>query len=61
MFWTMYNITAIYSNILKIDPIKRQSIISLFWQIAFTAIGFLSTMYFARTVGATVLGAYFLF
>jgi len=57
----MYNITAIYSNILKVDPIKRQSIISLFWQIAFTAIGFLSTMYFARTVGAAILGAYFLF
>ena len=34
---------------------------SLVWQIAFTFIGFLSTMYFARAVGASVLGAYFLF
>ena len=34
---------------------------SLVWQIAFTFIGFLSTMYFARAVGAEVLGAYFLF
>ena len=34
---------------------------SLIWQIAFTFIGFLSTMYFARAVGAEVLGAYFLF
>lgn len=34
---------------------------SLIWQIAFTFIGFLSTIYFARTVGAEVLGAYFLF
>ena len=34
---------------------------SLIWQIAFTFIGFLSTMYFARAVGAGVLGAYFLF
>ena len=34
---------------------------SLVWQIAFTFIGFLSTMYFARAVGAGVLGAYFLF
>ena len=57
----MYNISAIFSNVLKIDPIQRQSIISLFWQIAFTAIGFLSTMYFAHTVGAAILGAYFLF
>jgi len=35
--------------------------VSLVWQIAFTFIGFLSTMYFARVVGAGVLGAYFLF
>jgi len=35
--------------------------VSLVWQIAFTLIGFLSTMYFARAVGAEVLGAYFLF
>jgi len=35
--------------------------VSLIWQIAFTFIGFLSTMYFARVVGAGVLGAYFLF
>ncbi len=34
---------------------------SLVWQIALTFIGFLSTMYFARAVGAGVLGAYFLF
>jgi O-antigen/teichoic acid export membrane protein len=54
-------ITAIFSNILKIDTIQRQSIVSLFWQIAFTAIGFLSTMYFAHAVGAAVLGSYFLF
>lgn len=57
----MLKITAIFSNILKIDPIQRQSIISLFWQISFTAIGFLSTMYFAHTVGASILGSYFLF
>ena len=57
----MYKITAIFFNILKIDPIQRQSIISLFWQIAFTGIGFLSTMYFAHAVGAAILGAYFIF
>jgi O-antigen/teichoic acid export membrane protein len=57
----MQSIKSVFSNILKVDPIQRQSIISLFWQIAITAIGFLSTMYFARTVGAAILGAYFLF
>ena len=51
----------LFSNIMNINPVQRQSIISLFWQIAFTAIGFLSTMYFAHTVGAAILGAYFLF
>ena len=51
----------IFQRILNINPVQRQSIISLFWQIAFTAIGFLSTMYFAHTVGASILGAYFLF
>ena len=46
---------------MSIDVIRRQSIVSLIWQIALTFIGFLSTMYFARTVGASVLGGYFLF
>ncbi len=49
------------SRIMSIGAVQRQSIVSLFWQIAFTAIGFLSTMYFTRTVGASVLGGYFLF
>ncbi|MGP8329243.1 MAG: flippase [Methanosarcinaceae archaeon] len=40
---------------------QRQSIASFVSQIAFTFIGFLSTMYFAHTVGAGILGAYFLF
>jgi O-antigen/teichoic acid export membrane protein len=56
----MFRIKLI-SRMMGINPIQRQSIISFFWQIAFTAIGFLSTIYFARTVGASVLGAYYLF
>lgn len=44
-----------------LETVRRQSLISLFWSIALTAVGFFSTMYFARTVGASVLGAYFLF
>lgn len=46
---------------MSIEPIRRQSIVSLIWQIAFTFIGFLSTMYFARALGAGILGANFLF
>lgn len=46
---------------MSIEPIRRQSIISMIWKIALTFIGFLSTMYFAHAVGAGILGAYFLF
>jgi len=58
---TMFKLKTFFSRIMSIEPIKRQSIVSLVWQIAFTFIGFLSTMYFAHAVGAEVLGAYFLF
>ena len=57
----MFNFNVFFSRIMGIDAIRRQSIVSFIWQIAFTFIGFLSTIYFARTVGASVLGAYFLF
>ncbi|CAD6491156.1 MAG: hypothetical protein FFODKBPE_00093 [Candidatus Argoarchaeum ethanivorans] len=57
----MFKLNIIISRIMSIEPIRRQSIVSLIWQIAYTFIGFLSTMYFARAVGAGVLGAYFLF
>ena len=57
----MFKLNTIISRIMSIEPIQRQSIVSLIWQIVFTFIGFLSTMYFARAVGAGVLGAYFLF
>lgn len=52
---------TIVSRVMAVEPIQRQSIISFVWKITFTFIGFLSTMYFARTVGAGILGAYFLF
>ena len=57
----MINLNTLFLRIMSINPVQRQSIISLFWKIAFTAIGFVSTMYFAHTVGAGILGAYFLF
>lgn len=46
---------------MKISSIQRQSVISLSTTIALTAIGFLSTIYFAHTLGPAPLGAYFLF
>ena len=57
----MFKLKTLFSRVMSIEPIQRQSIVSLIWQIALTFIGFFSTMYFARTVGADVLGAYFLF
>ena len=44
-----------------IKPVQRQSLITFIAQILFTFIGFLSTIYFAHTVGKSILGAYFLF
>jgi O-antigen/teichoic acid export membrane protein len=46
---------------MDINPVQRQSIIGLGSTVAFTAIGFISTMYFAHAVGPSILGAYFLF
>lgn len=46
---------------MRIDPVQRQSVISLGSTIGLTAVGFLSTMYFAHTVGLAILGAYYLF
>jgi len=46
---------------MKISSIQRQSLITLSSTIALTAIGFLSTIYFAHTLGPAPLGAYFLF
>ena len=57
----MFHLKSFYTRIISIEPVQRQSIISLIIQILFTFIGFLSTMYFAHTIGASVLGAYFLF
>jgi O-antigen/teichoic acid export membrane protein len=57
----MFKLKTLFSRIMSIEPIRRQSIVSLIWQIALTFIGFLSTMYFAHAVGASVLGGYFLF
>ena len=57
----MFFFKTIISRIMGIEEVQRQSIVSLIWQIVNTAIGFLGTMYFAHAVGASVIGAYFLF
>ena len=57
----MFNFKNIYSKIISIDEIQRQAIVSIIWKVALTFVGFFSTVYFARTVGANTLGAYFLF
>lgn len=57
----MFYFKTFLSRIMSIGEVQRQSIVSLIWQIVFTFVGFLSTMYFAHAVGADVLGAYFLF
>ncbi|MFA4955709.1 MAG: flippase [Candidatus Methanoperedens sp.] len=46
---------------MNIGTVQRQSIVSFCWQLVFTGVGFVSTIYFARAVGADILGAYFLF
>jgi len=46
---------------MNIGTIQRHGMITLFWQLVLTAIGFLSTMYFAHAMGASVLGAFYLF
>ncbi|WP_342771866.1 MULTISPECIES: flippase [unclassified Methanoculleus] len=49
------------ARVMRIDPVQRQSLISLASTLGLTAIGFLSTMFFTHTVGLAVLGAYYLF
>jgi O-antigen/teichoic acid export membrane protein len=46
---------------MNISSIQRQSVISFGSTIALTIIGFISTVYFAHSLGPALLGAYFLF
>jgi len=45
---------------MNVDPIRRQSLIHLSTNISISAIGFLSTVYFAHVLGPSILGAYYL-
>lgn len=51
----------IFLKTLSIDEVKRQSFANFFAQIVLTFVGFMSTMYFAHKLEASVLGSYFLF
>jgi len=52
--------TTIY-KLMNIEQVRRQSLIHLSTNISITVIGFLSTVYFARILGPSILGAYYLF
>lgn len=57
----VFGSSDILLRIMGIDPVKRQSLISLISNISLTAVGFLSTMYFAHVLGAGTYGVYSLF
>jgi O-antigen/teichoic acid export membrane protein len=57
----VFYIPVIQAKLLHLDPIQRQSLISGFVTLTITVLGFFSTVYFAHTVGASVLGFYFIF
>lgn len=57
----MFYLPQIRAKLLLLDPIQRQSLIAGFVTLSVTVLGFFSTVYFAHTVGAPVLGLYFLF
>ena len=52
---------AIFHQFMNMEPVRRQSLIHIGVNIAITAVGFLSTFYFAHVLGPSILGAYFLF
>ena len=49
------------SRLMNISSIQRQSVISFVSTICLTIVGFVSTIYFAHSLGPAPLGAYFLF
>lgn len=51
----------IVRQMLGIDSVRRQAILSIGANVGITATGYLATVYIAHTAGAEVLGAYFLF
>jgi len=54
-------VTRYLSRIMAIEPIRRQSLISLANVVGLSAIGYIATMYFAHVLGPAILGSYYLF
>jgi O-antigen/teichoic acid export membrane protein len=52
---------AFFGQFMNMEPVRRQSFIHIGTNITITAVGFLSTFYFAHVLGPSILGAYFLF
>ena len=52
---------AFFQQFMNMEAVRRQSLIHIGTNIAITAVGFLSTFYFAHVLGPSILGAYFLF
>lgn len=50
-----------FLRFMHVGDIQRQSILGVISQIIVTIVGFFSTVYFAKTLGADILGTYFLF
>ncbi len=46
---------------MKIGPVQRQSLIALLSLLGVTAVGYVSTIYFAHALGPGILGSFFLF
>jgi len=46
---------------MKMGPVQRQSLLTLLSLFSVTAIGYLSTIYFAHVLGPAIMGAYFTF
>jgi O-antigen/teichoic acid export membrane protein len=57
----VYVIDNIISRVMSINPIQRQSLIAMVSLLSVTAIGYLSTIYFAHVLGPAILGSFFLF
>jgi O-antigen/teichoic acid export membrane protein len=54
-------IDNIISRVMIIDPVRRQSLIAMASLLSVTAIGYLSTIYFAHFLGPEILGSFYLF
>lgn len=54
-------INKLFLKFLNISEIQRQSILSIISQMVVAVVGFFSTVYFAKVLGAGELGTYFLF